>query len=76
MSDIFCLILTKFGVCRQIFVTVPSMKIAIRLVGAALIRVDRLLDCCDDEANRSFSRLCERDYKARPLKTKINLSYS
>jgi hypothetical protein len=28
VSDIFCLILTKFGVCRQIFVTVPSMKIA------------------------------------------------
>ena len=28
VSDIFCLILTKFGVRRQIFVTVPSMKVA------------------------------------------------
>jgi hypothetical protein len=75
----FCLILTKFGVCRQISVTVPSMKIVCSLSSGSRAdtcgQTDGQTDCCDDEANRSFSRMCERDYKARPLKTKTSLNY-
>jgi hypothetical protein len=78
-SSVVLCVWTKFGVCRQISVTVPSMKIVCSPSSGSRAdtcrQTDGQTDCWDGEANRSFSRMCERDYKARALKTKIWIKF-